>query len=423
MREIRNRPRRSRTTRTLMIMALMTWVSSASSEGQVGTQTIDPRNPVELAYGTDADQDLMLIGAIFESPNQISVFSGPGGGQGPFVEEIAASSGASYFALSREIHCRDRVCYFTAVNGFTQNVELFIRATNGTWIRRQITNLGISFNSDLCLNKGTVTVLAYDAVNAKHEIWRGSESDLVFTKSRERLGSADAIFGALRASIACDPRSFDFWTVLEDEQAPAPVGAGAEDLDPTPGGMPRLSWLWAERGGVLSEIPVSNLLIPLSGLPADGRESRVFRLTDFKVLIVEVDENGRVVVSVFDPLVDSIEFRADLGAVTERTSLSATSISMNGHDLVELRSPPDFAISLVFDAISCSLIATVREDRSQWNHQAPAVLGPTTGPSGNPSLGFVSTGSVLLRRYEGTDVVFANGLETGDPSAWSAVVP
>lgn len=204
-------------TVSLLPVLLATLLSGATvASGQTPLTVIDARTPLEMTAGTAIEDDLLLVGALFSSPNQISVFRSPSDGLGPWIEEIAVASGDPYFALSRRILCRESVCYFTAVNAATLNVELFSRpAGTGLWTRQTVTSAGVYYNSDLGFNLDALTILAYDAISFENEVWR-SVGGGPFAPIALHGDAAGAIYGTLRSTLAADEESGDYLITFDN---------------------------------------------------------------------------------------------------------------------------------------------------------------------------------------------------------------
>ena len=416
-------PRRMASVALLVGLALGTIPTSAS--GQLQTLILDTRDPLELNIGNDLVNDLVLIGALFDATDGIRVFSGPADGQGPYSEEIVVANGVPFFALSRKIHCREGLCYFTGVNGNTLNVELFIRNPSGVWIRQQITGQGVYFNSEACLTKESVTILAFDAVAGEHELWRGTTSDLMFSQVAVRPDTTDGIFGGTRASLSCDPDSFDFVALIEEDD-PTPTPPRPTTGEPTPlGPTTRGVYNWAAILGHDHWIRIDERTLPLSGTPSEGTESYTERLGDKAWLDVHVREDGEVLIHFYlstvegqvETLYDGSFFQIGAGE-----SISVTTISQGvGQTVIEIRWPPSNTVTFAFiDDLSnqeCSAQFLQAGQSADWQHLTPATLG---------SMGhmfFASRGSVELRRYEDSGLLFVDSFESGTTNRWSQTMP
>ncbi|MEL7059710.1 MAG: hypothetical protein AAGN46_06750 [Acidobacteriota bacterium] len=253
-----------RTAPTLLVAAVVAFAHVPAAWAQAPFTQIDLRTPLELSAGTSIEDDLLLVAALFQSPNRISVFRSGADGLGPWLEETAVASGDPYFALSRRIECRGGACHFTAVNGTTLDVELFTRsAATGMWSRQAIVTGGVYFSSDLGLSLDAMTVLAYDAVAFEIEIWRSTAGG-PFVQTAVVDDAAGAIYGALRSALAADEASLDYLVTYDNRASIATRSVGEVA---SPGHFPPAPALPA--GGPGSPVPLTRQLGLVAGALID----------------------------------------------------------------------------------------------------------------------------------------------------------
>lgn len=394
---------------------LLFWLAAMATQApaQVLDLTLDSRTPLELTSGTDVDQDLMLIGGLYQSPAEIRVFTGPAAGGGPFSEEVAVASGAPYFALSRKIWCRSGSCLFTAVNGTTLQVELFVRGPGGNWLRGPVTPAGVYFNSDMGLNADSITVMTYDAIAFEIEIWRSTNNG-PFQQVATHPGAAGAIYGALRASLSTDPASASDYLVLFDDVAtlpptpfrgPHPSYSGEPDHFPAAAplhtgvplgggtGEPVLR-LEGRLGNIPSNSIIETVTVPATGDPASRRESITSDLCGHK-LFFWIDPFGRLKGSAISPDTGTPGLPVNFGVVPF-TSLSEAVIAVaktSSGDIIVL-SPPERAWFLFFDFLGSLSQAAEISEQVYPDLTTPFGGGSHTATeAGGTSIGVAGAGS------------------------------
>ncbi|MEL7058808.1 MAG: hypothetical protein AAGN46_02160 [Acidobacteriota bacterium] len=422
----------------VLLFALFTaWARPAPA--QLTVETVDGRSPLELNSATLIDHDLLLIGALYSDPNQISVFRGPALGLGPWVEEVVISTGDPYFALSRDIVCRDSVCHFTAVNGTTSNVELFSRSTQGVWSRQVVTTAGVYFNSDLGLNAGAITFIAYDAFALEIEVWRSTGGG-PFVQIGTHGPAAGAIFGALRASLATDAEGDDYAVVFDDAASlpttlwtDRPIDRLHYPSPPLP--LPFLRGTsYTRMEGILDGRAIDDMLDPIdeqaSGQPADLREAAFEYECDVLLFVFE-DDDGRFKLVVRFPTGGLIGMPANLGPVDEGDTVQSISIDKAG-----ARGPGRITYYVAFASGALALVeidslasrgplgATVTINTTELTPPPlPGALAITSTSIDGVKL-VAGVGSLVayrvLEAQADPTAVFLDSFETGDTGAWSS---
>ncbi|MEM7587406.1 MAG: hypothetical protein AAF560_28720 [Acidobacteriota bacterium] len=306
-------------------MAALGALLSIPTSAQIPTpsyrETLDARTPLELSSGVNEADGTIIVSALFENATRISAFVGPDHGMGPWVEEVAeppGPTGETFFALSRRTVCTSGTCRFSAVNGATNDIELFTRDAMGVWSRSILAGGGTYFNSDLGLNDGALTALGYDASARTLRVFTAPLPDVpgtppTFSVRNSITGAADAIFGAMRATLAAADDSSDFFVMYETNDglprdaslsrswyqtrdAVAPLAIG-----PRKGDGPGTVNLFGDIDGSVFEDVLTVLAGPPSGTPGSLRESS--SLLDCGIYLgVRHAQDGSVELAVFGPM-------------------------------------------------------------------------------------------------------------------------
>lgn len=406
-------------------LGLLTPADSSAQIDPIHIETLDGRTPLELTSGRNAVDGTIILGALFEGATRISAFVGPDHGMGPWIEEIVeppGPTGETFFALSRRTVCVDGACHFSAVNGATNDIELFTRDPMGIWSRSIIATGGGYFNSDLGLNDGRLTALGYEAFLRTLRIFDAplpaGGPPPIFSLRASRPGAADAIFGAMRATLAAEDENADFLVLFEtDDGLPAPVRPDGRWHPSSPdrdhampahrraphtigkGGGSGTVNAWGELDGSAFEATLGILLSPPSGGPGTLRESS--SLLDCGVyLCVRHNQDGEVELAVIGPMGEVFQDFQVIGVA----ELLEDGTAPSGFDIEKVddrfASLPGFWVSwptgaaFVGVSLDTGTVSTIELDRD-------SVMAPETGPvAAEPTMG-----SNVLEGFAGSLVV------------------